>query len=73
MAASSADPGEKIMTPSEMRNKSLDWNLACDVQLRKRLEKTAFKFQQRAQTLNESIDNLDSKATVTAAKLGTCF
>ena len=58
------------MSSSEMRAKSLDWNLACDVQLRKRLELTAQKFQQKAQSLSESINDLNVKSTVTAAKLG---
>ena len=55
---------------SEMRAKSSDWNLACDVQLRKRLELTFSKFQQRAQALTESIDEIDAKMTATAGKLG---
>ena len=58
------------MSSSEMRAKSLDWNLACDVQLRKRLELTAQKFQQKVQSLSESINDLNVKSTVTAAKLG---
>ena len=58
------------MSSSEMRAKSLDWNLACDVQLRKRLELTAQKFQQKAQSLSESINDLNVRSTVTAAKLG---
>ena len=62
---------ENIMNSSEMRVKSLDWNLACDVQLRKRLELTAQRFQQKALSLSESIKDLNAKSTVTAAKLGT--
>ena len=61
---------ENIMNSSEMREKSLDWNLACDVQLRKRLELTAQRFQQKALSLSESIKDLNAKSTVTAAKLG---
>ena len=61
---------ENIMNSNEMRAKSLDWNLACDVQLRKRLELTAQRFQQKALSLNESIKDLNAKSTVTAAKLG---
>ena len=61
---------ENIMNSSEMRVKSLDWNLACDVQLRKRLELTAQRFQQKALSLSESIKDLNAKSTVTAAKLG---
>ena len=61
---------ENIMNSSEMRDKSLDWNLACDVQLRKRLELTAQRFQQKALSLSESIKDLNAKSTVTAAKLG---
>ena len=61
---------ENIMNSSEMRLKSLDWNLACDVQLRKRLELTAQRFQQKALSLSESIKDLNAKSTVTAAKLG---
>ena len=61
---------EKIMTSDEMRTKSSDWNLACDVQLRLRLEKTAQRFQERAQNLKEAIEDLDAKTTITAAKLG---
>ena len=67
---------ENIMNSSEMRVKSLDWNLACDVQLRKRLELTAQRFQQKALSLSESIKDLNAKSTVTAAKLGIyqfCF
>ena len=59
-----------VMSSSEMRAKSLDWNLACDVQLRKRLELTARKFQEKAQSLNKSINDLNDKSRVTAAKLG---
>ena len=59
-----------VMTSSEMRSKSLDWNLACDVQLRKRLELTARKFQERAKTLSESINDLNVRSTVTSARLG---
>ena len=58
------------ISSSEMRAKSSDWNLACDVQLRKRLELTFTKFQQRAQALTESIDEIDAKMTATAGKLG---
>jgi len=61
---------ENIRNSSEMREKSLDWNLACDVQLRKRLELTAQRFQQKALSLSESIKDLNAKSTVTAAKLG---
>ena len=58
------------MSSPEMRAKSSEWNLACDVQLRKRLEKTAQKFQEKAKSLTDSIDELDQKTTVTSAKLG---
>ena len=53
-----------------MRQRSSNWNLACDVQLRKRLENTAKKFQENVQKLNDTINELDLKTTQTAAKLG---
>ena len=58
------------MSSCDMRNKSSEWNLACDVQLRKRLEATAKKFQEKAKQLTESIDDLNDKATITSSKLG---
>jgi hypothetical protein len=61
---------DRLITSEEMRTKSSTWNLACDVALRKRLEATAQRLHQRAQSLTDNLDELNSKAIKTSAKLG---
>ena len=61
---------DKLMDSSEMRSKSSDWTLACDMQLRLRLEATKERLHQKAQNLSDSINDLNAKTMVTSAKLG---
>ena len=61
---------EKVMDSSEMRSKSSNWTLACDMQLRLRLEATKERLHQKAQNLSDSINDLNAKTMVTSAKLG---
>ena len=61
---------ENPMSSEEMRSKSGNWNLACDVQLRLRLEATKEKLHQKAQNISESLNDLNTKTTLTSAKLG---
>lgn len=61
----------QVMNSSEMRSKSANWTLACDVELRRRLEVTAKRFQDKAQSLHAAIEELDSKVVKTSGKLGT--
>ena len=62
---------EILISSSEMRQKSSNWNLACDVELRKRLEQFSNQFQTKCEELILKINDLDGKVNVTSAKLGT--
>ena len=58
------------LNSEEMRSKSSNWTLACDMQLRLRLEATKEKLHLKAQNLSDSINDLYAKTNVTSAKLG---
>ncbi len=58
------------MTSDRMREQSSNWTLACDSELRKRLESTAEKIHQKTQELQKDIENLDSRTVRSSAKLG---
>ena len=62
---------EILINSSEMRQKSSNWNLACDVELRQRLEQFSNQFQTKCRELIVKINDLDAKVNVTSAKLGT--
>jgi len=62
---------EKLKQNSEeMRSKSSNWTLACDMQLRLRLEGTKEKLHLKAKNLSDSINDLNAKTNLTSAKLG---
>ena len=65
------DQDQKIVNSSELRQKSLNWNLACDVQLRQKLEQISKTFKIKSEELVNKLNDLDEKSTITAAKLGT--
>lgn len=58
------------LNSEEMRSKSSNWTLACDMQLRLRLEATKEKLHLKAQNLSDSINDLNAKTNVISAKLG---
>ena len=66
-----ADQNQEIVNYSELRQKSLNWNLACDVQLRQKLEQISKTFKIKSEELVNKLNDLDEKSTKTAAKLGT--
>ena len=66
-----ADQDILITSSSEMRQKSSNWNLACDVELRQRLEQFSNQFQTKCEELMVKINDLDGKVNITSAKLGT--
>ena len=66
-----ADQSQEIVNYSELRQKSLNWNLACDVQLRQKLEQISNTFKIKSEELVNKLNDLDEKSTITAAKLGT--
>ena len=58
------------LNSEEMRSKSSNWTLACDMQLRLCLEATKEKLHLKAKNLSDSINDLNAKTNVTSAKLG---
>ena len=49
------------LNSEEMRSKSSNWTLACDMQLRLRLEATKEKLHLKAKNLSDSINDLNAK------------
>ena len=60
----------EFCSSEQMKSQSSNWNLAFDVQLRKRLEVTAKKFNQKTQDLSKKIAHLDENVTISTSKLG---